>query len=76
MGKCKKRTLNKPILENSLTRSHAVSIVVNQIKKNELNNEGKNLLTLFGITPEELTEAGASYEEVLILKRFMILNSI
>ena len=37
----------------------------------DLDKETKDVLTLFGITPEELTEAGATYEEVLVLKRHM-----
>lgn len=71
MGKCKKRTLNKQILNMSLSRNDAIKIIIEKIHTNNLDNESKNLLTLFGITPEELTEAGASYEEVLVLKRFM-----
>lgn len=71
MGKCKKRTLNKQILNMSLSRNDAIKIIIEKVHTNNLDNESKNLLTLFGITPEELTEAGASYEEVLVLKRFM-----
>lgn len=71
MGKCKKRTLNRPLLENKLTRSEAVKIIISRIHSNILDTETKNLLTLFGITPEELTEAGATYEEALLLKKFM-----
>lgn len=71
MGKCKKRTLNKPLLETSLSRNDAINYIIKQIRNNKLDNEAKNLLTLFGINPEELTEAGATYEEVLILKRHM-----
>lgn len=71
MGKCKKRILNKPVLTTSMSRHDAIEIIIERIHANHLDNETKNLLTLFGITPEELTEAGASYEEVLVLKRFM-----
>lgn len=71
MGKCKKRTLNRPILEAPLSREEAIVGIIKEIKSNSLTDESKKLLTLFGILPEELTEAGASYEEVLILKRHM-----
>ena len=71
MGKCKKRTLNKPLTEKTLSRESAIELIIKQIKKNYLDTECKNLLTLFGISPEELTEAGATYEEVMVLKRFM-----
>lgn len=71
MGKCKKRTLNKPVLTSPLTRSEAINTVVKKIQANILDIDAKNILTLFGITPEELTEAGATYEEVLVLKRYM-----
>lgn len=71
MGKCKKRTLNKPILQSSLSRKDAINNIISKIQSNMLDEEAKNTLTLFGITPEELTEAGATYEEVLILRRYM-----
>lgn len=71
MGKCKKRTLNKQVLNMSLSRNDAIKIIVEKVHTNNLDNEAKNFLTLFGITPEELTESGATYEEVMVLKRFM-----
>lgn len=71
MGKCKKRTLNKPILEGSLSRKDAIDLIIHKIQSDILDKETKDVLTLFGITPEELTEAGATYEEVLVLKRHM-----
>ena len=71
MGKCKKRTLNRPLTEKTLSRDSAIALIIEQIKHKHLDKECKNLLTLFGISPEELTEAGATYEEVMVLKRFM-----
>lgn len=71
MGKCKKRTLNKPVLETAMSRNEAINLVIKKVQSNSLDTETKNLLTLFGITPEELTEAGATFEEVLVLKRYM-----
>jgi len=71
MGKCKKRTLTRPVLESNIKREDAVKQIVEKIHSNKLDTEAKKLLTLFGITPEELTEAGATYEEAIILKRHM-----
>lgn len=72
MGKCKKRTIiNNPILENPMSRVDAICLIIKNIRANELDTDTKNLLTLFGISQEELVEAGATYEELSILKRHM-----
>ncbi|MCR5260702.1 MAG: hypothetical protein K6C94_02570 [Candidatus Gastranaerophilales bacterium] len=71
MGKCKKRTLNKPVLEKKLSRESAIEYIVEKVRGNCIDNVSKQYLSLFCITPEELTEAGAAYEEVLVLSRFM-----
>lgn len=72
MGKCKKRTIiNNPILENPMSRVDAICLIIKNIRANELDIDTKNLLTLFGISQEELVEAGATYEELSILKRHM-----
>ena len=46
-------------------------LIIKNIRANELDTDTKNLLTLFGISQEELVEAGATYEELSILKRHM-----
>lgn len=72
MGKCKKRRIiNNPILENPMSRVDAICLIIKNIRANELDTDTKNLLTLFGISQEELVEAGATYEELSILKRHM-----
>ena len=71
MGKCKRRTLTKPVLASNIKRSDAIKQIVEKIHLNRLDTEAKKLLSLFGITPEELTEAGATYEEAIILKKHM-----
>lgn len=72
MGKCKKRTIiNNPILENPMTREDAIAHIIKSIRSNSLDTDTKNLLTLFGISSEELVEAGVSFEELSILKRHM-----
>lgn len=64
MGKAKKRSFQLGINNNfsTLTREDAVNEVVKLLQKGD--NEADNLITLFGLTAEELLEAGATYEEV------------
>lgn len=72
MGKSKKRILHKGISENKglLTREDAVSKVVKILRtaKSGKAVEVYNLITLFGMSAEEILEAGATYESVLALK--------
>lgn len=69
MGKCKRRNGNKPVLEHTLTRESVISEVVYRLKNNSVDDEIKKMLLLFGISEDELTEAGATYEEVVGLKK-------
>lgn len=69
MGKCKRRNGNKPVLEHTLTRESVISEVVYRLKNNSVDGEIKKMLLLFGISEDELTEAGATYEEVVGLKK-------
>ena len=64
MGKAKKRSLHLGIHDRfgSLSRSEAVEHVVEMLKKGDKDVYG--LVTLFGLTAEEILEAGASYEAV------------
>lgn len=64
MGKAKKRSLHLGIYDQfgKLTRVEAVQLVVDKLKKNE--NDVYDLITLFGLTAEEILEGGASYESV------------
>lgn len=64
MGKAKKRSLHLGIHDRfgNLSRAEAVLLVVDMLKKNEKDVYG--LITLFGLTAEEILEAGASYEAV------------
>ena len=74
MGKCKKRTLSKADTSYFMTRETAVSEIFNIInsktlkqKKNSDYKKAQDMISLFGITAEELSEAGVSYEELLSL---------
>lgn len=65
MGKAKKRSFQLGINKNfsTMTRDEAVSQVVKLLEKGEIG-EADNLITLFGLSAEELLEGGASYETV------------
>lgn len=64
MGKAKRRSLALGIKNkiSNITREEAVTQIVNHIDDKQ---EAIELITLFGVTAEELLEAGASYEDVL-----------
>lgn len=69
MGKSKKRIFNKNLgLKGTvLKREKLVAQVLADIKCNKLSDETKRLAELFGITAEELSEAGAEFEELSLL---------
>ena len=64
MGKSKKRLIynGKNDTFTSLSRTDAVNKVVELLKIGD--KEAYSLITLFGVTAEEVLEAGASYEVV------------
>jgi hypothetical protein len=64
LGKSKKRIIyrGKNELFGKLSRTEAVKTVVNML--NEGNKEAYSLITLFGMSAEEILEAGVSYEIV------------
>lgn len=76
MGKAKKRNFQNCInsggamgsLPSNFSRQKAIELVIKKIKENNLDNESKDIISLFGITAEELAEAGATYEDLLALK--------
>ncbi len=77
MGKAKKRnfyscTKGNLSLNGTLKREDAVTQVVERFKQNDFGEETKSVITLFGITAEELAEAGAAYEDLLALKALFI----
>ena len=85
MGKAKKRNFHKSItadktssigsLSAAFTRKDAIEKAITSIKSNNCGNETKDIITLFGITAEELAEAGATYEELLTLKAILKLTN-
>lgn len=64
MGKAKKRSFQKGINDrfNKLTRTEAVEQVVDMLKRGD--SEVYALITLFGLTAEEILEGGANFESV------------
>ncbi len=72
MGKAKKRILHKTNSSLFMTRESAVSKVFNIVsnpKKSRM--EADNLITLFGLTAEELSEAGVSYEDLVSFDKIL-----
>ena len=63
MGKAKARSFNlsKNNQLKSMTRNEAIAEVVKRFKRNENVLE---LVTMFGLSAEELLEGGALFEEV------------
>lgn len=65
MGKSKKRSLHLGINDrfSKLSREEAIETVVDMLKNGD--RDVYALVTLFGLTAEEILEAGASYESVI-----------
>ena len=73
MGKAKKRILHKTNSNLYMTRDSAVSKVSDIIKRSIIkeSNTVSNLITLFGLSAEELSEAGVPYENLMALRSIM-----
>jgi hypothetical protein len=70
MGKSKTRILRKGINNQftTMTREQAVAGAVKNLEHN-YTNDAKDLITMFGLSAEELLEAGASYESVKAIEK-------
>ncbi len=66
MGKAFKRGMNKSKNNpfSTLSREEAIGKVVKGLHGTSKNENIEDLITLFGLSSEELLENGASYEEV------------
>lgn len=75
MGKSKKRIFNKntDLKGSVLKRKDIVAQILSDIRTNNFNEKTINFISLFGITIEELFEAGAVYEELSAVKKHFIL---
>lgn len=72
MGKSKSRIFRKGINDQipRISRVDAISETVKHLENNN-NAEAKNLITMFGLTAEEILEAGGSYEAVVAMKNIL-----
>lgn len=70
MGKAKKRSFHLGINNqvSKLSREDAVKEVLKILKTNDGVKDCYELITLFGMSAEELLEAGAAYETVMSLR--------
>ena len=73
MGKAKKRILHKTNSNLYMTRESAVSKVSDIINRSitKEQNTVSSLITLFGLSAEELSEAGVPYENLVALISIM-----
>ncbi len=73
MGKCKKRGFNRNEEDygSILKRDDVIIDIITDIKSNKLSDRTQKLISLFGITAEELSEAGASIEELSFVKHLI-----
>ena len=72
MGKAKKRSLHLGINDrfSRLSRSEAIETVVEMLENGDKDAYG--LITLFGLSAEEILEAGGSYEAVKVLNGILL----
>ncbi len=70
MGKAKKRSFQLGINNqvSRLSREDAVKEVIKVLNSNDNLKNSYDLITLFGMSAEELLEAGATYETVMSLR--------
>lgn len=70
MGKAKKRSFHLGINNQitNLSREDAIKKAVNALDEEDNRPEAYGLITMFGLSAEELLEAGASFETVVSLR--------
>ena len=72
MGKSKKRIIykgkNQPF--TNLSREEAIKMTAEML--NSSDKEAYSLITLFGLTAEEMLEAGATYEAVKGIENILL----
>ena len=73
MSKSKRRILhkNKAFEPLSCSRETAIKAVATAVKTRHFDLEAKNMLSLFGISGEELSEAGLTWEELKTLSSYL-----
>ncbi len=72
MGKCKRRSLYKSNTSYFMTRETAVNNVFRMFKETSKKQhnfkKAMDTISLFGLSAEELSEAGVSYENLKALE--------
>ena len=73
MSKSKKRILHRNNDKSlvSCSRKTAIKLVTDSIKMRKFDMSAKNMISLFGISGEELSEAGLSWEEVKAISSYL-----
>lgn len=73
MSKSKRRILhrNREYSPLSCSREDAVDFVTNSIKSCKFDKAAKDMISLFGITGEELSEAGLNWEELEVISSYL-----
>ena len=75
MGKCKRRTLYKSNSSLYMTREKAAIRVGEYLKEFDINSksksEARDIITLFGLSAEELSEAGVAFEYLKSLENII-----
>ena len=75
MGKCKQRIFSRAKTYGNLchiSRTQAVRLVSCKLEYNPQSISARNLISLFGLSAEELSESGVSYEVLRSLNALMI----
>lgn len=75
LGKCKQRMLSRcksfdKMIE--MSRLQAVELASEQLFSNPHSTKARRLISLFGLSEEELSESGVSYEVLRSLNALMI----
>ncbi len=77
MGKSKQRIIgrSKNLLNKyDMTRHQAIDFVVNELVARPTSLKAKDMISLFGLHTEELTEAGMGYENISMLERCLAIS--
>lgn len=73
MGKSKSRIFRKGINDQFTSMSRETAIIETaKFLNSRYTTEAHNLITMFGLTAEEILEAGASYESVIAIKNIFV----
>ena len=74
MGKSKRRNFYKSTdnIGMVLKRDNVIAEIISDIKFNKITEQTKKNISLFGISIEEIFEAGADYEDLSALKHLFI----